>query len=170
MFIVHVYNNYQSENYSYLLSKILTFLTYCFFSTLSFCLSLKVFIFIFLWMSIIYSVHEILLSFDNLDAVANSKNDDVELMFDITDYKATKEVFVWCWNDMHVSFCFVIKRQFTQLWSTIPSISTIRTPKSSNLYHWTQNEHDICRWTSRSCLQTSYINVLLKRWDYFTEN
>lgn len=44
MFIVHVYNNYQSENYSYLLSKILTFLTYCFFfSTLSFCLSLKVF-------------------------------------------------------------------------------------------------------------------------------
>lgn len=44
MFIVHVYNNYQSENYSYLLSKILTFLTYWFFfSTLSFCLSLKVF-------------------------------------------------------------------------------------------------------------------------------
>jgi hypothetical protein len=40
----------------------------------------------FIGMSFVYSVHEILLSFDNLDAVANSKNDDVELMFDITDY------------------------------------------------------------------------------------
>jgi hypothetical protein len=49
----------------------------------------------FIGMSFVYSVHEILLSFDNLDAVANSKNDDVELMFDITDYKATKEVVQW---------------------------------------------------------------------------
>jgi hypothetical protein len=67
----------------------------------------------FIGMSFVYSVHEILLSFDNLDAVANSKNDDVELMFDITDYKATKEVFVWCEVLIHVPVCFVIKRKST---------------------------------------------------------
>ncbi|XP_063448953.1 uncharacterized protein LOC134728309 [Mytilus trossulus] len=37
------------------------------------------------------SVHEILLSFDNIDAVTNTSNSEVELLFDISEYKAAKE-------------------------------------------------------------------------------
>lgn len=37
------------------------------------------------------------MSFDNIDAVTNTSNSEVELLFDISEYKAAKEV-ITCYS------------------------------------------------------------------------
>jgi len=48
-----------------------------------------------------------------------------------------------------------MKRKFKQWWSSIPPISTKRTTTSHlNWTYWSQKDHDIWRWKSRSWLGT----------------